>query len=197
MNFDDGVKRLADHRRQIVTIRDAMREVQQAIEPQPVDDYVFRSQAGEVRLSQLFGRHRDLLMVHNMGSSCAYCTLWADGYNGVYDHLVSRASFVLSSPDEPDVQARFRASRDWRFPMVSHAGSNFAQDMGYRSESGGFLPGLSVFRLGAGRIVRVSASGSDVRDDFCSLWHLFDLLPEGAAGWQPRFRYDHAATSER
>jgi predicted dithiol-disulfide oxidoreductase (DUF899 family) len=26
-------------------------------------------------------------------------------------------------------------------------------------------------------------------DDFCSVWHLFNLIPEGAAGWQPRFRY--------
>ncbi len=95
------------------------------------------------------------------------------------------------------MQARLRASRDWRFPMVSHAGSRFAQDMGYRSELGGFLPGLSVFQLDAGRIARVSASGSDVRDDFCSLWHLFDLLPEGAAGWRPRFQYNQEATSER
>lgn len=26
-------------------------------------------------------------------------------------------------------------------------------------------------------------------DDFCTLWHFFDLLPGGAAGWTPKFSY--------
>lgn len=34
---------------------------------------------------------------------------------------------------------------------------------------------------------------SDVRlgpgDDFCSLWHFFDLLPEGRGDWLAKYRY--------
>ena len=61
--------------------------------------------------------------------------------------------------------------------------------MGYRSASGGWLPGVSVFRLKAGRIYRVSDSGFSPSDDFCTLWHFFELLPDDAGEWQPRLRY--------
>jgi hypothetical protein len=54
--------------------------------------------------------------------------------------------------------------------------------MGYRSRAGGFLPG--IFRRD--RIVRVSDAGSRPGDDFCALWHVLDLLPDGPAGWQPK-----------
>jgi hypothetical protein len=121
-----------------------------------------------------------------MGSSCAYCTLWADGFNGIYDHLASRAAFVVSSPDRPDVQRTFAASRNWRFPMVSHADTSFAMDMGYRSNDGGLLPGITTFRLDGKRILRISDRSSSPGDDFCVLWHL--LLPEGAGAWGPGCR---------
>ena len=26
-------------------------------------------------------------------------------------------------------------------------------------------------------------------DDFCTVWHFFDLLPEGPAGWWPKINY--------
>jgi predicted dithiol-disulfide oxidoreductase (DUF899 family) len=124
-----------------------------------------------------------------MGVSCPYCTLWADGYNGIYGHLAERAAFVISSPDLPHVQRAFAEQRGWRFPMVSHFGTAFAGDMGYRSERGGWLPGISVFRMDSGRILRVSDAPCNIGDDFCTLWHLFDLLPEGAEGFRPKIDY--------
>ena len=125
-----------------------------------------------------------------MGSSCPSCTLWADGFNGIYHHLANRAAFVVCSPDPPAEQQRFASSRGWKFPMISHQGTTFAADMGYRSESGGWLPGVSVFRHDGARILRVADTRFHPEDDFCTLWHLFDLLPEGPAGWKPRFSYD-------
>ena len=136
-----------------------------------------------------FGAHTDLFVVHNMGAHCAYCTLWADGYNGVYSHLASRAAFVVSSPDSPAVQARFARSRRWRFRMVSTRGTSFADDMGYRTPSGNHRPGISVFQKTRKGVVRVSDAASCPHDDFSAVWHLFDLLPHGVAGWHPRFRY--------
>jgi hypothetical protein len=56
----------------------------------------------------------------------------------------------------PAVQRSFAAARGWRFPMVSHHAMSFAADMGYRAEDGGWLPGVSVFRREAERILRVS-----------------------------------------
>ncbi len=28
--------------------------------------------------------HRELIAVHNTGQSCRYCTIWVDGFNGIY-----------------------------------------------------------------------------------------------------------------
>jgi predicted dithiol-disulfide oxidoreductase (DUF899 family) len=189
MSYESGRRRLRELREQIARIREEMREVQQEIDPDPVADYTFTSAGGEVRLSQLFGDKSALFVVHNMGRKCPYCTLWADGYNGTYDHLASRAAFVVSSPDPPEEQRTFAASRGWRFPMVSHRGTTFAKDMGYGDDNGGFLPGVSVFKRADGGIFRVSDTGFSELDDFCPVFHFLDLLPEGRAGWRPRFRY--------
>ncbi|MGH8650796.1 MAG: DUF899 family protein [Gammaproteobacteria bacterium] len=189
MNYLEGTKQLSDLRQRIADTRREMRALQATMEPQPVDDYSFASSRGEVLLSKLFGGKQDLFVIHNMGSTCPYCTLWADGYNGIYHHLADRAAFVVSSPDTPEDQQRFAKSRDWRFPMVSHRGSNFAEDMGYRSANGGWLPGVSVFQRQAGRIVRVADSGFSPGDDFCALWHFLGLLPQDIDDWRPRFSY--------
>ena len=195
MRYLEGSRRLRAYRQRIGALRKQMHRVQQRVEPQPVADYTFSTARGPKRLSELFGAKQDLFVIHNMGSSCPYCTLWADGYNGLYAHLRSRASFVVSSPDPPAVQARFARTRGWRFPLVSHQGTTFAKDMGYRSRSGGFLPGISAFRREASRIVRLSDAPWAPGDDFCSLWHVLDLLPEGHAWWQPKLSYNAAGRS--
>ncbi len=185
MSYGDSKAELAAYRAQIDAIRVKMRAIQAETEPAPVADYTF----GTTRLADLFGDKNDLFVIHNMGASCAYCTLWADGFNGVYPHLANRAAFAVCSPDLPDTQRRFAAGRGWRFPMVSHQGTSFAADMGYRAESGGWLPGVSVFRRDGERVLRVADTGLGPGDDFCAVWHFWDLLPEGRAGWGPRFNY--------
>src|SRR5271166_2568998 len=189
MSYRETRDKLAGYRHQIAELRKKMREAQFSVEPEEVKDYEFTTPEGTVRLSRLFGDKEYLFLIHNMGSSCPSCTLWADGFNGIYDHLASRAAFVVSSPDAPAAQKSFAAGRGWRFPMVSHSGTTFAADMGYRSAEGGWLPGVSVFQREGNRILRVADSGFAPGDDFCSLWHIYDLLPGGAGDWQPRYRY--------
>jgi predicted dithiol-disulfide oxidoreductase (DUF899 family) len=189
MSYRDSAAALAAYRGQIAELRSKMREIQAAMEPEVVPDYRFATPEGTTSLADLFGDKNDLIVIHNMGKSCVNCTLWADGFNGVYEHLANRAAFVVCSPDAPDVQRRFAADRGWRFPMVSHAGTDFATTMGYRSETGGWLPGVSVFRREAGRIERVADTRFQPGDDFCTVWHLLDLLPDGADGWSPRYSY--------
>jgi predicted dithiol-disulfide oxidoreductase (DUF899 family) len=188
MNYRATAQKIADYRGQITDLRRKMREAQAAIEPEQVEDYVFKGGDGTVKLSALFGGKDTLLVIHNMGRSCALCTLWADGFNGVYEHLASRAAFVVSSPDPPDVQREFAASRGWRFPMVSIAGApRFAQDMGYWTN--GPQPGVSVFKRSGGKILRVADTAFSPGDDFCAVWHFFELIPEGPAGWSPKVQY--------
>ena len=170
--------------------KEELAQLRRKLPPQKVANYDFQTQSGSVQLSELFGGKPDLLVIHNMGKKCPYCTLWADGLNGVRQHLKYRAGFVLSSPDDPQTQAEFANSRGWKFRMVSVKGNTFAKDMGYQTEKGGYWPGVSAFRkTAAGEIERVSHTGFGPGDDFCSVWHLLDLFAEGANGWEPNFKY--------
>ncbi len=95
----------------------------------------------------------------------------------------------MVSPDSPEVQREFAASRGWRFRMVSSQGDTFTEDMGFLMKEG-YWPGVSAFRRDPdGQIFRVSRSFFGPGDDFCSVWPLFDLL-EGCAGeWEPKYQY--------
>lgn len=170
----------------------ARAELQQALAEEAsgeVKDYTFATLQGPVKLSQLFGSKRDLFVIHNMGTSCPNCTMWADGFNGLYPHVSDRAAFVVSSPDTPDVQAEFAASRGWLFPMVSAKDTRFFADMGFENAGGKPQPGVSAFQKKGGQIVRVSAAGFDAGDDYCTVWRLFDMLPEGVDGWRAQKSY--------
>ena len=184
-------EKLAAYRREIAALRDKMRVLQNEAEPEEVENYRFATTDGPVRLSELFGGKEYLFVIHNMGKGCPACTMWADGFNGVLPHLENRAAFVVTSPDDPATQGAFAASRGWRFRMVSHQGTDFAADMGYRSESG-WLPGVSVFKKQGGRVLRVSDQRLGPGDDLCSVWHFFDMIPEGPAGWRAKFSYQRA-----
>lgn len=184
MRYEQASREIDSYRQQIGDLRKKMREVQTSIEPEPVEDYTFKTVSGRVRLSELFGDSEHLFVIHNMGASCPYCTLWADGFNGVAAHLQDRAAFVVSSPDAPEEQKKFADGRGWRFRMVSHQGTDFAKDMGYKAEDH-WMPGVSVFNQRDGQLTRVSDAHFGPGDDFCAVWHLFDLIPEGADGWQP------------
>jgi len=188
MQYADASEKLAQYRLQIAEVRGRMRELQQSVEPEEVSDYEFSTTEGKVRLSELFGDKEYLFVIHNMGAGCRNCTLWADAFNGILPHIQNRAAFVVASPDEPAAQQNFRTARGWRFRMVSCRDTNFAHDMGYRSDDG-WLPGVSVFRKRGQKIRRVSDTGFHPGDDFCPIWHFFDLLPEGADGWQPQYKY--------
>lgn len=188
MQYAEAKQRIDEHRKKIVGLREQIRAIQADHEGQPVEDYTFSTPEGGVRLSNLFGDQDTLFIIHNMGTSCPSCTLWADGFNGVIDHLENRAAFVVSSPDLPDKQQKFAASRGWRFRMVSHANSSFAEDMGYKGDNG-WWPGVSVFRRNADGVVRVADTSFGSGDDYCALWHLLSLIPEGADGWEPKYSY--------
>jgi predicted dithiol-disulfide oxidoreductase (DUF899 family) len=188
MKYEDAAKRLGALRKEMAKLRKDMQKVRKSAKPQEVEDYAFTRSSGEaVKLSELFGKKDHLFMIHNMGASCPYCTLWADGFNGANDHLQNSAAFVVSSPDEPAKQAKFVSARGWKFPMVSHRGTSFAKDMGYASGDR-YYPGVSAFTRKNGKILRVSDTALHPGDDFCSIWHFLDLIP-GKPDWQPKFAY--------
>jgi predicted dithiol-disulfide oxidoreductase (DUF899 family) len=188
MQYADASEKLAHYRQQIADLRGKMRKLQQSVEPEEVSDYEFSTGEGKVHLSELFGDNEYLFVIHNMGAGCRYCTLWADGFNGILPHIENRAAFVVASPDEPAAQQKFSTARGWHFRMVSYGDTGFARDMGYRGDDG-WLPGVSVFRKRGQRICRVSDTRFGPGDDFCAIWHFFEMLPEGPSDWQPQYKY--------
>lgn len=154
------------------------------------DTQLLRPDGTPAMLSQLFGDRDELILIHNMGKSCAYCTLWADGFNGVWRHMNDRAPLALISPDAPQVQREFAASRGWTFPMFSTHGTELARQLGFESESGDPWPGASTLRQDAdGTIWRTAQTHFGPGDDYCAVWHFFDLLDRGANGWRAKYQY--------
>jgi predicted dithiol-disulfide oxidoreductase (DUF899 family) len=151
-----------------------------------VDNYEFAGKDGvSVSLLDLFGDKEELIVIQNMGKSCSYCTMWADGFNGVYHYLAHKAPFVLASPDSPEVQTTLAEERNWKFPMISTQNNTFKQDLGFFID-GQVYPGVSVFsKTPDGKIHLVANDFFGPGDDYSSPWHFFDLLPSGSAGFNP------------
>ena len=182
-------ERIRESHARIREMRERIAALRAERPPEVVTDYEFVTHDGPVKLTELFGGHRDLMLIHNMGESCPMCTLWADGFNGILPHLESRFSFVVSTPDTPAEQREFAASRGWQFKMVSVGENTFAQDMGYSDGQGNYGPGVSAFQVNDGKPLRVGTAGFGPLDDFNPMFNLMTLLPEGQDDWWPKLTY--------
>lgn len=173
--------------RRIEELKRELLAARRARGPEPVGDYEFTTTGGPATLASLFGDGCDLLVIHNMGESCPYCSLWADGINGQLGQVETRTKLVLCSPDPPETQVALAHARGWRFRMVCDATREFTRAMGYWTEEDGYWPGVSAFHRGAsGQIVRVAHAPFGPGDDFCPAWPMLDLLLDGPQGWEPR-----------
>ena len=191
---DETKRRLEELENEIAERLEEKRALLRSAAGENVENYRLKRQDGtETTLAELFGDKKELIVVHNMGKGCPYCTLWADGFNGVAEHLADRASFVVVSPNTPETPREFAESRGWRFPMASAAESDFTQDMGFKVEQDGqwyYLPGYSVFaKNDDGSITRIAYDFFGPGDVYAGIWHMFELLPGGPGEWQPQFSY--------
>lgn len=147
-----------------------------------------------VRLDELFGEKDDLIILHNMGKGCVYCTMWADEINGIHKHLEDRAAFAMVNPNPINVQKEFAAGRGWGFKMLSDGDMDFTYDMGFAMEKDGkryAQPGFSTFhRDASGMITRIGYDEFGPGDQYSSIWHFFELLKDGAKEWEPEYSYE-------
>ncbi len=153
-----------------------------------VTDYSFKTLDGETRLSTLFGDQSRLLVIHNMGQGCRYCTLWADGINGVLDHLEDAMAVALVSKDAPDVQRRIALDRGWRFRMASHGGGAY---MAEQCAVGDYsnMPGACIYERQNDKIVRRGRTTFGPGDLYSPVWHFLALAGVGPSDWTPQFHY--------
>ena len=159
-----------------------------------VGEYTFSSAGGDVRLLDLFGEKDDLIVIHNMGKRCVYCTTYADGINGVLHHLENRCAVALLSPDPVSLQKDFAFSRGWKFRMISSHdhGEGFNTDMGFYKSEGemaGVWPGFSCFHRDGETITRTGFSYFDPGDEYCVLFPMITLLKDGQGDWHPEYQY--------
>lgn len=165
-----------------------LNELRRANPPEEVPNYQFSTEAGEISLLDMFGQNDKLLVIHNMGQGCRYCTLWADGFNGLVAHLESAMSVYLVSKDTPDLQRKFANSRGWKFKLASHGGDVYAEEQttldGYNN-----MPGAAVYERQDEKIMRKNTCVFGPGDLYCAQWSLLGLAGLGEPEWTPQFNY--------
>ena len=154
----------------------------------PVPNYTFATLTGQVTLLELFGGKDKLLAIHNMGQGCRYCTLWADGFNGLLPHLESALSVVLLSKDPPEVQRRFANARGWRFRLASHGGGVYMREQSVVNEEDNY-PGAVVYERDGDAILRKNACVFGPGDIYCAMWSLLGLAGLDGEEWTPQYSY--------
>ena len=154
----------------------------------PVPNYTFETLTGQVTLLELFGEKDKLLAIHNMGQGCRYCTLWADGFNGLLPHLESALSVVLLSKDPPEVQRRFANARGWRFRLASHGGVAYMREQSVCNEEDNF-PGAVVYERDGDTVLRKNTCVFGPGDLYCVMWSLLGLAGLDEEEWTPQYTY--------
>ena len=168
-------------------------------------DFEFMSEAGPVRLSELFG-DKDTLMVYSMmfgpqrKAACPSCTSFLTSWNGTAVNLRERVAMVVTarSPIERLVEYRKqRGLENLRF--VSDGTGEYTRT--YVTAEDADMPGFSVFVRRDRKVYHFYSAelsgamadpGQDPRGapDMDPLWLMLDMAPEGrGTDWYPKLEY--------
>jgi predicted dithiol-disulfide oxidoreductase (DUF899 family) len=183
-----SAKEIQETEKEIAELVKKLNGLRKKAEPIPVKNYSLKDQRGDTSLLELFAGRDKLIVIHNMGQGCRYCTLWADGLNGFLPHLENAASVVLLSKDAPDQQRLFANSRQWRFRMASHGGGEYIREQSTQ-EGEANAPGIVVYARQGDRIFKTNHAMFGPGDLYCSHWHVLSLLGLDEEGWTPQYNY--------
>jgi predicted dithiol-disulfide oxidoreductase (DUF899 family) len=168
------------------------------------EDYMFDDGRRKVRLSELFQRGQNELLVYHFmfapkdTKPCRMCNMWADGYDAVAPHVRDRANFVLVAKAPIAKFQKWGMSRGWKnIRLLSSFGTTFNRDFEAEDADGDQWPTISVFTRDKKGVIRhqyqkFAVLKNDVYrgiDLLSPVWNLFDLLPSGRADWYPSYRY--------
>lgn len=174
--------------REIFELTAKLNELRRQSTGQEIKNYTFQTLNGPVSLLDLFGDREQLLLIHNMGQGCRYCTLWADGLNGFVPHLESVMALTLVSKDTPEIQRQFANSRGWRFSVASHGGGDYIQEQTVMQGADN-MPGAVLYERRGEQIFRKNSCVFGPGDLYCSIWNLLGMAGIGEANWTPQFKY--------
>ncbi|HEX7191040.1 MAG TPA: thioredoxin family protein [Thermoanaerobaculia bacterium] len=165
-------------------------------------EYVFDGPNGKVSLSDLFGKHSQLIVYHFMfppewEAGCPHCSFWADNFNEIIPHLNQRdAAMVAISRAPRERLDAFEKRMGWSFQWLSSGSNDFNYDFGAsftEDESkkrvynyGTIAPGrtdregMSVFyKNEQGEIFHTYSSYARGIDMFNTAYHYLDACPKG------------------
>jgi len=179
---------IVDIERQIYELTLKLNELRGQSEGSEVRNYSFETLNGTTTLLDLFGKQDRLLLVHNMGQGCRYCTLWADGLNGFVPHLESTMSLALVSKDAPEIQRNFANSRGWRFNLASHGGGDYIREQTVMEGSDN-MPGAVFYERRGDTIYRKNFCVFGPGDLYCPMWQLLGMAGLSAKDWTPQYKY--------
>jgi len=186
--------------------RDALTEARMKMPRLKVNqDYQFETADGLKSLSELFAGRSQLIVQHFMFAAdwkegCPSCSFWADGYNGIQEHLNARdISMVVVSSAPVQTLQDYRKKMGWSFEWVSASNSTFNRDFavsftpaelaqdsaenynfGTSRFNGPEAPGISVFQKDADdTIYHTYATYGRGLDVFNPAYQLMDIVPRG------------------
>jgi len=209
--------RLLEQEAELRRVTEAVAAARRELPPGGVvpQDYVFQ-QAGpggtptEVRLSELFVRGLDTLVIYNFmfprslddEGPCPHCTSMLDALDGAAQHITQRVNFaVVAKAPLPRILAHAH-QRGWRgLQLLSSAGTTYNRDYFGEDAEGGQRPMLNVFQRdgeairhfwGSELLDAPTEPGQDPRhvDSIDPQWNLFDFTPQGrGTDWYPDLSY--------
>jgi predicted dithiol-disulfide oxidoreductase (DUF899 family) len=209
--------RLLQHEVELRRATEAVAIARRALPPGGVvpQDYVFQ-QAGpdgaqnDVRLSELFERGKDTLVIYNFmfprahddERPCPSCTSFLDAFDGAALHIPQRVNLVVVAKAELSRILAHAQVRGWRrLRLVSSASNTYNRDYFGEDTQGAQMPMLNVFQR-EGEVIRhfwgsellyvPPDPGQDPRhtDSIDPQWNLFDFTPQGrGTDWYPELSY--------
>ena len=199
------LKAEVDLRRQIEKVAALRRSLPAGGEVAP--DYVFDSENGAVKLSQLFERGGSLVAYSfmygpRMQKACPMCTAVLDGLNGNAQHIAQRTHLVVIAKSPLPRIVEFARSRGWaNLKLLSSQNNHYNRDYRGETTDGSQMPMLNVFVKRDGKIRHFYGTellhakeekGQNARhvDSIWPLWNLLDFTPEGrGSDWYPKLSY--------
>jgi predicted dithiol-disulfide oxidoreductase (DUF899 family) len=166
-------------------------------------DYVFTGEEGSVKLSELFGEKKTLVLYNfmfspKMAAPCPMCSSFIDGLTGNARHLQERVALAIVARSPLSRLREFAATRGWgSLRLFSSADCTFNRDYFGEDAEGRQNPMLHVFVKRDGKVLHAWTSelqmvpeepGQNQRhlDTMWPLWNVLDCTPEGRGDGYPK-----------
>ena len=161
------------------------------------DTYTFDTDKGQQSLSQLFGRHAQLLIYHFMmgddwDAGCPSCSLWADGFDGLTPHFAARdTAFLAVSNASLAKIAAFKTRMDWDFAWASCFGSTFNHDFHASFTDAEVAAGEMTYNYRQTRFpsAEAPAISAFTKDADGTVYHTYSCYSRGLDNMNPVYQY--------